>query len=248
MIIGPDFVWLHFPKCAGTTLDLALRDLLAGRPGITFDEVDHQSGYWHHTIAERKRADQSFDPSGKRIISCIRRLPSWLMSLVLFEAERNPRHIPTREMIVRGQCYNGSEVNQADFFMDLFSGDVNQWIRIEHLALDVATAFNLDLIDVSEALERHRTNVATTHIRDIAFWFTDHDLATLYDNNPAWASVETRVYGSVGMPLAKLKGETFGNDRDVCRGALIPAPPTRPDTRRPRRWFEPRWYLGRYTR
>jgi hypothetical protein len=115
---------------------------------------------------------------------------------VLFEAEPNPRAIPSREMIIRGRCFNGSTVNQADYFMDLFSGEVDQWIRTEYIVADVASVFNLDQGDVSEALERNKSNVAPFHIKDTAFWFTDDDLATLYDSNPVWAAVEDRVYGT----------------------------------------------------
>ncbi|RUX09709.1 MULTISPECIES: hypothetical protein [unclassified Mesorhizobium] len=195
MIIGPDFIWLHFPKCAGTTLELALRDLLKGRPAIEFDDIDDTTGRWHHTIAERQKADPSFDPSGKRVFACIRRLPSWIVSMATFEATRNEHLVATREMIVRGRCFDGTYVNCADDYMDLFNMDVHHWIRTEYLAGDVAKAFDLPQADVADALLRYKSNVTPPYVRNTGFWFTDEDLDTLYSNNPLWASVEDRVYG-----------------------------------------------------
>lgn len=195
MIIGPDFIWLHFPKCAGTTLELALRDLLKGRPGVKFDDIDGVTGHWHHTIAERQAIDPSFHLRGKRVLACLRRLPSWIMSMVIFEATRNEHMVATRDMIVHGQCFDSGIVNRADDYLDLFNADVHHWIRTEHLAADVATAFDLRHADVAEAMLRHKSNVTPPYIRDTAFWFTDDDLCTLYASNPLWAAVEDRVYG-----------------------------------------------------
>lgn len=178
MIVGPDFVWLHFPKCAGTTLDLALRDLLAGRPGIQFDRIDEQSGRWHHSIAERRAEDSRFNVAGKKIICCIRRLPSWLISRTMFEMSRNEHLIPSRDMIAEGRFFAGigNAVNQADEYVGLYYPDVHQWLRTEYLASDVARAFGLDVADVSAALERHRSRVTPTYIKRTEFWFTDEDL------------------------------------------------------------------------
>ncbi|MER8747517.1 hypothetical protein NKH54_31470 [Mesorhizobium sp. M1004] len=176
-------------------MELALRDLLKDRPAVKFDDIDDLTGHWHHTIAERQAADPSFDPTGKRVFACIRRLPSWIMSMVVFEATRNKHLVATREMIVRGQCFDGTYVNRADDYIDLFNVDVHHWIRTEYLAADVAKAFDLQQDDVAEALLRYRSNVTPPYIKNTEFWFTDDDLGTLYANNPLWASVEDRVYG-----------------------------------------------------
>jgi hypothetical protein len=140
MIIGPDFIWLHFPKCAGSSLEEALRELLADRKGIHFDPADNNnpSADGHHNIPQRRAKDSSFDPSGKKVLCGIRRLPSWILSRTHFEISRDPRLIPTKEMLVKGEFYepNGG-VQKADAYMGLFSKPhVDKWIRTENTAED----------------------------------------------------------------------------------------------------------------
>ncbi|QND65754.1 hypothetical protein HB777_18790 [Mesorhizobium loti] len=201
MIIGPDFVWLHFPKCAGSSLELALRDLLANRSDIHFDDIDDVSSHWHNSISQRQESNPSFDPSGKLIIACVRRLPSWIISRVQFEATRHDQLVASREMIVSGKFFEpGGEVNSADDYMTLYS-DVSRWIRIENLVEDVASIFDLRADVVATSLAKHTTRV-TPYIKDPKFWFTDDEIANLYASNPLWASVEDRVYGDrLGKPI-----------------------------------------------
>ena len=198
MIIGPDFVWLHFPKCAGTTLELALRDLLADRPGVQFDEIDEETGHWHHSIAERQAEDPTFDVSGKKVFCCIRRLPSWLLSRTMFELSRNEFLVPSRYMLAEGKFFAGvgNAVNQADEYVELYRDDVHKWLRTEHLASDVSRAFSLDLAAVKAALTKHRTRITPPYVKRVEFWFTDEDLEHLYEANPLWAEVERKVYGT----------------------------------------------------
>lgn len=206
MIIGSDFIWLHFPKCAGTTVELALRDLLEGRPDIRFDDIDGVTGYWHHTIAERQSIDPSFDPSGKQVLACLRRLPSWIMSMVTFEATRNEHLVATRDMIVHGRCFDGDYLNRADDYLNLFYSDVDQWIRTEYLADDLAEALDLPVSAVAKALLRHKANVTESYIKEVSFWFTDDDLATLYASNPLWASVEGKIYRDCAPAILRRRG------------------------------------------
>ncbi len=115
--------------------------------------------------------------------------------MVIFEATRNENLIATRDMIVHGQCFDGFFVNQADDYLTLFNSDVDQWIRTEYLAEDLAKALDLSVSAVAEALMRHKANVTAPYIKEMSFWFTDDDLTTLYASNPLWASVEERLYG-----------------------------------------------------
>lgn len=204
MIIGPDFVWLHMPKCAGSTLELALRHLLRDRPGIQFDEIDEKSGRWHHNIAARKDEDPSFDVTGKRVLCCIRRLPAWVMSRVMFEITRNEHLIPSREMLVKGRCFESDgSVHSADEYIELFCDDVDGWLRVEFLAHDVAHAFNLKLEDVIEAIARYRIR-DTSYVKRTEFWFTDDDLLSLYRANPTWSKLEKRLYGSIAPSALRI--------------------------------------------
>src|SRR5512138_3887860 len=103
MIISPDFVWLHFPKCAGSAVEGALRILLAGRAGLSFDPIDPSNVIWHHNVAERENYDRSFSLGERRVLCGFRRLPTWLLSRVHFEASRGPHHrTVTRKMLLQG--------------------------------------------------------------------------------------------------------------------------------------------------
>lgn len=196
MIIGSDFVWLHFPKTAGSSLDAALRELIGGRPGVVFDDLDDQSGVWHHTVSQRMTADADFDPSGKRVFCGIRRLPAWVMSRVQFEAERSGK-VATREMIERGEFFEPDGAAwPADVYMQMYAPDVTDWIRTESLADDVAAAFSIDLAVVKEVIATHRKR-ETRYVKDTSFWFTADQIERLYDANPIWAKVEREVYGSL---------------------------------------------------
>lgn len=123
MIVGPDFVWLHFPKCGGSAVELALQKLLAGHRDIVFDPIDRRSALWHDTINARRRRDPQFSLEGKRIVCGIRRLPAWLLSRVHFEAARSGSGaLPTREQFLLGKFREArGAVNQADTYMKMYN-------------------------------------------------------------------------------------------------------------------------------
>lgn len=190
MIIGPDFLWLHFPKCGGVAAESALKTLLAGRPGIQFDEIDNISGVWHDTTEQRQARDPSFSPDGKRIVCGTRRLPSWVLSLAHFEIDRGEKP-PTREMLLRGQVFGGGgRPVKADAMLALFTQrPVHSWIRTEHMADDLARAFDLEGVAIK------RENEGIKYVRHMPFWFSAEEMAGLYDANPLWRDLERRVYG-----------------------------------------------------
>ena len=77
MIVGPSFVWVHFPKTAGHTVDLALRAAAKRARGFSFDRRGDYHPGWHDIISERAERDPSFDPAGKVVISGFRRRDGW---------------------------------------------------------------------------------------------------------------------------------------------------------------------------
>ena len=196
MIVGKDFIWLHFPKCGGVSTELALRTLLKGRRDVAFDSIDHRSGIWHDTIPKRQERNETFDPAGKRIFCGIRRLPHWILSLTHFEIARGER-ATTREMLLQGRVFNSQSSLHADELLAGFSlPEVNIWIRTEYLAADLATAFALPLDRVQSSLKMENAGTMD-YVRELSFWFTSRELAGLYDANPLWADLERRVYGSL---------------------------------------------------
>lgn len=214
MIQGQNFVWLHIPKCAGHTVEMALRAGLLGRPDVKFDRRFPEYEGWHDGVMARRVRDQGFDAAGKRIIAGFRRLPHWILSRTHYEVARRPHRCATREMICRGEFFESSgEILSADDLLRQYalnSGDppyVDQWIRAEHLHDDFWNAFH-DIIGarkifVEWQLGRTRNPTRIDYVRNTSFHFRRDELAELYARNPVWTSVERRLYGSTLDELAK---------------------------------------------
>jgi hypothetical protein len=198
MIIGPDFVWLHFPKCGGTAVEKALHNIYKGRKDIHFDDLNPTNIIWHESINLRLKRDPSCNLLEKKIICCIRRLPHWLLSRVHFEASREKKFVATREMILRGQFYEmDGSINNADIYARMYSEPrVDYWIRTENIKEDLASAFDVKLSLVERNL-KSVNETAIGYLKDLSFWFTRDEINALYEANPVWAAIEQRVYGSL---------------------------------------------------
>jgi hypothetical protein len=203
MIVGPNFVWVHFPKCAGHAVEAALRVGARGRRDIVFDARRPHHPGWHDSVAERVQRDETFSPSNKLIIAGFRRLPHWMLSRVHFEVARPPHRAATREMICRGEFFqqNGVPAKADDHAQHYTSPKVHRWIRSEHLAEDFAHCFSDILGDrTTKAVRRLRKVVNPTelnYVKAVDFHFTARDLDTLYEANPVWARLEREVYGDL---------------------------------------------------
>lgn len=196
MIIGPDFVWLHFPKCAGVAVHSALRKLYGDRDDIRFDDITKPEIIWHQSVTQRLRRDPASDLLNKKIICCIRRLPDWMLSRVHFEVSRPPHHVATREMIEAGQFFEqDGQINHADLYASMYSEPrVDHWVRTEHLADDLAFALSIEASAVNAALTREN-ETGLNYLKKTAFWFTGKQLDRLYAACPVWADIEEAVYG-----------------------------------------------------
>lgn len=194
MIVGPDFIWLHFPKCGGTSVEVALREVFAHDRRVAFDPIDLTNVIWHHSIREREKHDPSFNPAGKRVISCFRRLPTWLLSRVHFEAWRSPKLVPSRQEFLSGKFYEANGfLNSADRVLARYtSPQIDQWIRVENLNEDFAKAFG-----VANFIVKKINEAKVSFIKKESFWFTPDDLRRIYESNPKWAEMEFRVYGNL---------------------------------------------------
>lgn len=203
MVVGDGFVWLHFPKTAGHTVELALRAATRGRRDIVFDRRGEHDDRWHDSLQERRLRDQGFDPSGKVVIAGIRRLPWWILSRVHYEASRAPYRWARREMIQRGEFFeqNGT-VGKADLHACQFAnGAVHRWVRTEHLRDDFLTCFGDILgpaaLKACRRLDRRVNETQVRYVERLDFHFTPDELRGLYDANPVWAEIEREVYGDL---------------------------------------------------
>lgn len=202
MVFGKNFVWLHFPKCAGHTVEQALRSL-GGKAGMAFDSRSLPVG-WHDTIEDRRQRNAIDDFSGKQVVCGFRRLPHWILSRVHYDASRPPHLCATRAMIRRGEFFEAQgEIKRADDYVRHFGrSKVDRWIRTEHLAEDFERHFS-ELLGTPLAgaavrrLRRIVNGTSLNYVRSLGFYFTADELSELYESNPLWAAVEQELYGDV---------------------------------------------------
>ena len=143
MIVGREFIWLHFPKTAGTETEAILRRNFESDSSVVFDAIDPANVIWHHSIPLRQKHDPSFEVGGRKIISNIRRLPNWLLSRVHAGKFSLPHMVFTREMFVKGRFfrYDGEIVSADDIMRRYTTHPVTHWIRAENFLEDFKAAF-----------------------------------------------------------------------------------------------------------
>ncbi|ODM44550.1 hypothetical protein [Cereibacter johrii] len=204
MIVAKDWIWLHVPKCGGTSTEKMLHALYGDDPSVAFDPVGRKLPViWHQSIQARQKQDPSFSVNGRKVIGNIRRLPYWLLSRVHFELQR----AGDAALVTRAQLRDGKfrsrpgpegktgKLASADDMITNFASDVTHWMRTEHLMEDMARVFPLPP-DVP--LKEVRENSGKIgYVKDIRFWFTRPEINNLYEKNPVWAQIERSVYGDL---------------------------------------------------
>ena len=202
MIYGNNFIWLHFPKCAGVTIEKLISKHFSQRQDIVFDDQDPSNVIWHHNLKQRLAYDSTFIVDGKDVICCFRRLPYWLLSRIHFEKSRSTNFVVTRDMFLKGYFFekNGA-MNNANNYAIKYSERVDHWIRVENLKTDFINTFSkfLDLsnIDIENEITKKRNLNKFNYIKDLNFYFSPDDLEKLYQNNEKWARLETKIYGDI---------------------------------------------------
>lgn len=200
MIVASDWIWLHFPKCAGTSTEKTLRMIFRGNQSINFDPKKQENVIWHHTLHERQEYDPTFSVGSRRVICNIRRLPFWVLSRVHFEVQRRGKlGAVTRDQLVEGrfatpQPGGSSRIHLADQIASRFAEGVTDWVRVENMAVDLANALGLKSDQVQAEMVRENTG-KLSYIKNLPFWFSQSDLDRMYAANPVWADLERRIYG-----------------------------------------------------
>lgn len=210
MIYNNDFVWLHFPKCAGTKTERIFARYFSSRDDIHQDIVNpalDPKASWHHSLAERERHDKSFVTGDRLVICAIRRLPAWLESRYNFEVARSPQlnHQPERLLTGHFLHANGSE-GHADNVARRYLPDALLvsprlvFIRTETFEADFRRVFapfvDVNCIPPEEFAQRENAapNVLPAEFR--AHLRAPESLAVLYGACPLWARVEALAYDS----------------------------------------------------
>lgn len=205
MIYNDKFIWLHFPKCAGTKVESLFRKYYSDVPGLIQDVVDPKNdtaASWHDSISTRLKRNPEFTLGNKEIICPIRKLPSWLVSRYNFECARSPELNHKPELLLTGRFMEASgELNHADVYIQnylpqslLDKGRVS-FLRVENFELDFNELFGkyIDLSLIPKEEYAQRENPSKSYLpQDIV-----HEILTsqeVYTNCPKWTSVEKLAY------------------------------------------------------
>ncbi len=199
MIIGEDFVWIHFPKCAGTFTEQLLRKYYGADPRMAFDPIAPGKNNWHDSVLKREKS-AGIDLSRKQVICNIRRLPYWIISRVKYEEARSG-HRATREMYTGGMVFEQDGTPyKANRLVNFYTiRKVDHWIRVEYLAEDFYRCFGRYLDVVSRINESEFATKINSTAGDARLdtWFGEGDLERLYASNSIWTKLEMELYGNL---------------------------------------------------
>ena len=207
MIYNSEFIWLHFPKCAGTKIETIFRKYFSNRSDIHQDpstiDLDPEVK-WHHTIAARTQYDPAFRLDDRVLICCFRKLPHWLESRYNYEVQRNPQFAHDPMLLLKGQFLGpDGTIRSADTLAKsylpprILTYHRLRLIRTEFFESDFKRAFG-ELIDISAIPETefsqksNRSRPALTQ----SLHATLSSSPDVYAHCPYWTQIEKSLYGA----------------------------------------------------
>jgi hypothetical protein len=209
MIYNNEFVWLHFPKTGGTSIDKIFRKHFSKEQDLFIDtqsprrlKLGLETPVWHDSLLERKAKNSAFTWNGKTIICGIRRLDTWLQSRFSFEFKRSPGLPHNLEDILEGHFLERSGLqSSADRYMrkylppELFTTNEVKVIRQEHFGTDFRSCFSefLNVAKITETELAKRHNFNSRDHEQLASYISAHR-DEIYRSCPYWKEVEERYY------------------------------------------------------
>jgi hypothetical protein len=193
MVIGRGFAWAHLPKTAGD----ATHRMLTAIPGLVSFADPPDSNDKHLAFFAREA-----EVAGRLRVMNIRRLPAWALSGAQHSA-RHGVHPDYRPGSLPSPEQTAGKSDADDLLRWMTDHDrlpVDRWLRTEMIEQDV-----LALLDeLGELTPQDRARVQAvgrvnqgSYDHDLGRYFTSRQIARLYGQNPVWAAVECRVYGSI---------------------------------------------------
>ena len=207
MIYNNEFVWLHFPKCAGAKVEQLFSHYLTNQEDVTQDSTDlniDPSIAWHDSIADREARDSEFTLGTRTVICSIRRLPSWLVSRYDFEFQRSPNLPHSPERLLDGKFLEaGGFENHADFYAKKYlpeillrSGRI-KFLRTEFFESDFKVIFGdyLDISNIPDSDYKKSVNASNNYLPIHIKKQLQSNNKKIYEKCPYWRQVETLAYG-----------------------------------------------------
>lgn len=208
MIYNDKFVWLHFPKCAGTKIEALFSKYFSEETELFQDPVGLKNDptiAWHDSISKREKRDPKFELGERTVICSFRKLPSWLISRYNYGRTVNPDLPVHYELLLEGKFLreNGVEAHADNLIKNflpeviLKSGKV-RFVRTEFFESDFKSIFG-DYLDLSRIPDwEYKQNVNTSksslplNIKEEL-----HDTKRkIYQKCPYWQEVEKIAYKS----------------------------------------------------
>jgi hypothetical protein len=207
MIYNDKFVWVHFPKCAGTKVRSLFKRYFSTDSELFQDTIDlknNPAASWHDSVGCRSTHNPAFMLGGRIVICSIRRLPSWLASRYNFEYQRSPGLAHNPNLLLEGKFMErGGYICHADDYIEKYlpqtlldTGNV-RFLRAEYFETDFIELFGkyLDLSVIPREEFIKRINFSKNHVpADIL-----HSLRSsrdIYSKCPKWRAVEELAYAS----------------------------------------------------
>lgn len=211
MVVGDRFAWGHIPRTSG---DAARTYFLIAARQNALAVTDYCNHKKHDPFYLRPEC------AGKDLILNIRRLPSFLLSWAAFIAKNgiypdgvivpfpaNPAFTDKASGYAAEPLYKlglwGPFATLPDRYLALFAArgaEVKHWLRAESLQSDFFDVMT-DYLDLSgpvvEEVAAATTKTPLDYDHDVWGHFTRREVGTMYANNPRWAAVELKVYGSL---------------------------------------------------
>ena len=192
MIWNEEFVWLHMPKTAGTTMSKFFMNI--DDPSLNID--DDSSDIKHDSVLDRELRTPTWRVGTRKICMNFRKLEDWLVSDWNHKREKMRLHDLPFEPVKSGLFYSlklGGVWVSADYWLRYF--DINEsidFIRVESLHSDFVRTFK-GLVNFSGNTIDFGWSENQSKITSIPP-FASQDLVRIFANNPIWSSIQNRLY------------------------------------------------------
>ena len=214
MIYSDEFVWLHFPKCAGTKIENLFKKYYSFDKRIFQDTVDpvlDVQATWHDSIRDREIRSPNFILGNRIIICSFRRLPAWLESRYSFELQRSPQLSHRPELLLEGKFLEPTgKQNHADAYAkkylpeSILRSDKIRFIRTEYFEYDFKHVFGefLDMTIIPSWEFNKKDNVSQSVVpkkirKQLFKKVLFQGLEQVYEKCPYWLNVEKIAYQTV---------------------------------------------------